>query len=342
MFRPFRVVQKIQESQTITSFYLEPNDGGPLLRYQPGQHVTLRLTLPGRTGALLRSYTLSEAPGHPHYRITVKREGTGLVSGFLHDMVKVGDVVFAAQPQGDFYLPLASRRPVVLLSAGVGITPMLSMVEAIAQEPAPREVWFLHGSRNERGQAMRQYLRNLALAHPKIQVHFHHSQPDAWETAGQEYDAVGRLDVAFLQRQLPSPDADFYLCGPPAFIETLYEGLRTWGIADERLFYEYFGAGKSLRPPTGTALFSATAYTVGLARSGRRLAWTGAEASLLDLLEAHAVYPPSSCRQGTCLTCSTGLVSGEIGYEPEPLAEPFDGDILVCCAQPHSDLILDL
>lgn len=353
MFRPFRVTQKVRESQTISSFYLEPSDGKAIADYQPGQYIILALTLPGQTAPVLRSYTLSAAPGHPYYRITVKREGSatqpGLVSGFLHGRVQVGDTLSVAAPQGDFFLPATSRRAVVLVSGGVGITPMLSMVEAITSEPNPREVWFLHSSINEDVQPMRRYLQNLSLVHPNVRVHIHHSRPAHWETPGQEYNAIGQLDLAFLQKYLPANDANFYLCGPAAFMESLYDGLWTWGVADEYIFYEYFGAGKSLRPSTGANSFSSLptpfrrpTAQIDLARSGRSLYWQDGDVSLLALLEANGVYLPNSCRQGTCMTCSTSLVSGQVRYEPIPMAEPFDGDILVCCAQPESDLVLDL
>ncbi len=348
MFRQLRVIDKVRESQTITSFYLQPDNDQPLASYLPGQYITLRLLLPGKIEPVLRSYTLSSAPHQPFYRITVKREGAvaqpGLVSGFLHDSVQVDDTLWVSAPQGDFFLPTASRRPIVLLSGGVGITPMLSMLAAIASEPNPRQVWFLHGSVNEDVQPMRRYLQNLADIHAHIEAHIHHSQPADWETLGKEYDVLGQLDVAFLQHYLPSHEADFYLCGPAGFMETLYNGLRSWGVADEAIFYEYFGTGKSLRPavlrqPTDSI---ADAFTIMLKQSGRSLPWNSSHKNLLSLLEANAISVPSSCRQGTCTTCSTGLVSGRISYEPEPLAEPFDGDILVCCARPESDLVLDL
>ncbi|GAB3219938.1 2Fe-2S iron-sulfur cluster-binding protein [Spirosoma arcticum] len=348
MLRPFRVTKKVQESQTIRSFYLEPADGQAIDDYQPGQYITLRLTLPGRVEPVLRSYTLSAAPGQSFYRITIKREGSvtepGLVSGFLHDQVEVGDILSVAAPKGNFILSAVSRRPVVLLSGGVGITPMLSMIETIAQEPNPRFVWFLHSSLNEQVQPMGQRLRKLALVHPHIRMHIHHSQPTPWETPGQEYDAIGQLDLAFLRSYLLDHDADFYLCGPAGFMEALYDGLRTWGVPDEHIFYEYFGEGKSLSP-SPRADFSnslATTFRVELARSGQVLRWQNSTDSLLDLLEANAIYLPNNCRQGTCMTCSTGLVSGQVRYKPEPLAEPFEGDILVCCARPESDLVLDL
>lgn len=290
---------------------------------------------------MLRSYTLSNAPAGPQYRITVKREPLGLVSGFLHDSVAIGDLLEVAAPQGTFYLPTESRKPVVLLSGGVGITPMLSMVEAIAQEAAPREVWFIHGSRREDLQPLRRYLRNLSQAHAHVRVHTHHSEPGADERPGDEYDAVGQVDLTFLRTHLPHRDFDFYLCGPASFMETLYDGLRDWGVADDAIHYEYFGAGKTLQTQERIETPAEIFWNIALTRSGRHLNWTGEHPSLLALMEAHQIDMPYSCRVGTCLSCSTECLSGQISYDPVPLAEPFDGDILLCCARPQSDLVLN-
>lgn len=351
MFRPVQVIDKVRESQTIYSFYLKPLDGATLAAYQPGQHILVRLSLPGHTNPVLRSYTLSAAPGQPYYRITIKREygltGPGIASSYLHDQVVSGDTLWISEPQGLFVLPSESRRPVVLVSAGVGITPMLSILEAIAQEPNPRPVWFFHGSRNAQVQPMRKSIRALAREHSNIQVFIHHSQPSEGEIIGDDYDTRGRIDLDFLKCQLPTAGADFYLCGPGSFVKILREGLKSWG--DAQLAYAYFELGQSMELSDqqisnnpARKVPNPVMPRVSLIRSTQSFLWNDVNGSILDLLEGQGIFPPSSCRQGTCLSCCTSLLSGAVRYSPEPLAEPFEGEILICCTQPQTDIELDL
>jgi ferredoxin-NADP reductase len=353
MFNPVQIIDKVQESQTIWSFYLKPTDGRPLTQYQPGQHIVVRLDVPGQAGPILRSYTLSGASGKDYYRITVKREGTlsqpGLASSFLHDDVQPGDTILISEPQGRFVLLKDSRRPVVLLSAGVGITPMVSMLETIAQESGPRNVWFFHGSRNAEHQPMGECLRKLAREHSNIQLFIHHSQPSETEQIGLEYDGIGRIDLDFIKQVLPGYDVDFYLCGPRSFVEILSAGLKSWGVQDSQIAFSYFTAVESnnlsdqnsdlisIEPKQGFAIKKVT-----LTRSAKSFIWDETCGSLLDLLEKHDIFPPSSCREGTCMSCSTSMTSGTVSYEPEPFGEPFEGEILLCCARPETDIELDL
>jgi hypothetical protein len=350
MFTEVQVIRKVVESQTICSFYLQPLTGGSLSTYQPGQYIIVRLQIPGQATPVLRSYTLSAAPGQPYYRITVKREQReGLASTFLHDRVQPGDTVWISEPQGKFVLPADFRRPVVLLSAGVGITPMMSMLEAIAQETNPRQVWFFHGSRNSEVQPMSQEIRTLAREHSHIKVFIHHSQPTDREIIGEDYDTMGRIDLDFLKRHLPNKEADFYLCGPSSFVKILSDGLKSWCVMDSQLAYEYFSPVQSMaisdQETEGISVEVSTNTStnrVSLIRSEQSFVWSETYGSILDLLESQGIFPPSSCRQGTCLSCSTSLLSGSVHYAPEPFAEPFDGDILLCCAQPQTDIELDL
>lgn len=352
MYNPAQVIDKVLEAQNIYSFYLKPSGDKKITDFQPGQHVNVRLSLPGLSGTLTRPYTLSSAPGQSHYRITVKWEGghsrSGLASSFLHDHVHPGDTLWISEPQGTFVLPKTSRRPVVLISAGVGITPMLSMIETIALEHNPRTVWVFHGSKNKEVQPMGQRLKTLAGEHENIRVSIHHSQPSDSDVVGIDYDRIGRIDLDFLKRSLPDLDADFYLCGPSAFIQTLSDGLRFHGVPDSGIAYEYFGAvptnvlSKTIPELTSEKKQELSPIRVSLANSNQTFLWSDSYGSILELLEANEIFPPSSCRLGTCMSCSTGLLSGTVTYEPEPLAEPFDGDILLCCARPQTDLQLDL
>ncbi|OJV21784.1 MAG: hypothetical protein BGO21_24760 [Dyadobacter sp. 50-39] len=353
MFKPVQVIDKVQESQTIWSFYLKPADGDRLAHYLPGQHIIVRLQIPGQAGPVQRSYTLSGVPGQKLYRITVKREGTpdqpGIASSFLHDHVDIGDTIWISEPLGGFALQKDSRRPVVLLSAGVGITPMLGMLEAIAEEPDPRQVWFVHGSRNAGEQPMLAWLRSLARTQAHIRVSIHHSQPSPSEIIGVDYDALGRIDLDFLKQNSSPANSDFYICGPASFVKTLADGLRSLGIADSRLFCTYFsGNDNNVLPNQQTApIFieedlAGAVPTISLTQSGRSFSWADGYGNLLNLLEKHDIYPPSSCREGTCMSCSTRMISGTVIYDPEPFGDPFEGEILLCCARPETDITLDL
>lgn len=352
MFNPVQVVDKVLESQNIYSYYLKPLDEKEIADFQPGQHINVRILLPGEIGFLIRAYTLSSAPGQAFYRITVKRENSyskpGIVSSFLHEHVQPGDTLWISEPQGTFVLPKTSRRPVVLISAGVGITPMLSMVETIAQEDNPRQVWIFHGSKNKEVQPMNERLKTLASEHENIRVFIHHSQPSDSDKAGIDYDNIGRINLDFLKRSLPHLDADFYLCGPSSFIQTLSDGFRACGVPDSRIAYEYFGAvptsvlSKNIVELNSEKRKELSPIRISLANSNQTFLWSDSYGSVLELLEANDIFPPSSCRIGTCMSCSTGLLSGTVTYEPEPLAEPFEGDILLCCARPETDIQLDL
>lgn len=356
MFRPFRVIDKVVESRTITSFYLEPTDGEPLAPFRAGQFVYVEVSPAGQAKPLRRPYTLSSAPHQPYYRITVKRETpispSGGMSAYLHDQVGVGDTLQISAPMGDFIWSAPETKPVVLLSGGVGITPMLSIVEAILAADSQQEIWFLHGSIDADVQPMHGYLRQLSARRANVRVHLHHSEPTADEVLGEHYDTLGRIDLAFLKRQLPHAHFTYYLCGPPAFMDDLRTGLQAWGVADEAIHVEYFSSGPlQEKTPNGglrekangeAGQASNQAYRIELSRTGSRFNWDTTKSSLLEQLEAVGVYPPSSCRTGTCLSCSTDLLSGHIAYDPEPFAEPFEGQILLCCARPESDLVLDL
>jgi ferredoxin-NADP reductase len=352
VFNPVKIIRKVQESQNIYSFYLQPSDEKSNTHFKPGQHINVRISLPGTENTIIRPYTLSSAPGQPYYRITVKREDghsqPGIVSGFLHDHVQQGDTLWISEPQGTFVLPEDSRRPVILISAGVGITPMLSMVETIAAEPDPRKVWIFHSSKNKRLRPMAEMLRTLADNHDHIRVYIHHSMPSDDEIAGDDYDAAGRIDLDFLKKHLPDHNADFYLCGPESFIQNISDGLLSWGVSKQQIAFEYFNRAANDKQLSATENKDwkkepeLNDMRVSLTQSRRSLLWDHSYGSLLDLLEANEIFPPSSCRMGTCMSCSTGLLSGEISYEPEPLAEPFEGDILLCCARPQTDLQLDL
>ena len=245
-WRGLVVEEKVRESSLITSFILRAADGGPLMRHRPGQYLTLRFDAHGQAG-LKRNYSISSAPGADHYRISVKREQSGNGgSRHLHDAIAVGDVLEATPPSGDFFLEEAPQRPVVLLSGGVGLTPMVSMVEAIAAEHPGVEAHYVHGTVSSATHAMDAHVRSLAAAHGGISVATFYSKPEALDAVGATHDADGFVTVEWLRRNTPLHAADVYLCGPKTFLRTFVSGLSAAGVRADRIHYEFFGPADEL------------------------------------------------------------------------------------------------
>ncbi|WP_126425265.1 NO-inducible flavohemoprotein [Brevibacillus marinus] len=252
-FRDFVVVRKVKESDVITSFYLQPTDGDPIALYLPGQYISVKLEIPGETYTHIRQYSLSDRPGKPYYRISVKREDAaankpaGMVSSFLHASVREGDVLPISAPAGDFTLDLASDLPLVLISGGVGFTPLLSMLHTVVEEQPTRAVTYIHAAVNGRVHAMRNEVAELAQNHLQLKTYFCYSSPTEEDKAAANYDKAGHLDLAWLQSILSDKQAQFYICGPIPFMQTVYAALQRWGAADEQIRYEFFGPASTLK-----------------------------------------------------------------------------------------------
>src|SRR5271165_412033 len=349
-FRPLRVSQTRQESSSVRSFVLEPADRTPLSPALPGQFVVLRMRPEPDASPLLRSYSLSDAPSADHYRVSVKHEANGVASSYLHTHVRSGDVLDVSAPRGSFTLR-PGDGPVVLLSAGVGATPVLAMLHALAAESSAREVWWLHGARNREDHPFSQESQSLLQRLQRGRSHIRYSKPGPQDRPGVDYDAPGRLDLAAIEQLGVPRDADFYLCGPSAFLRDLTSGLSTWTGSADRVHAEVFGPGESItpgvaakasRPPHQPPGAAGTGPRVSFARSGIAVAWDPKYQSLLELAEACDVAVRWACRTGVCHTCESGLISGTVSYRPEPLQEPANGNILICCSQPREEVVVDL
>jgi ferredoxin-NADP reductase/MOSC domain-containing protein YiiM len=349
-FRPLRVSRIDQESRTVISLLLVAVDGRPLVAAQPGQFIVLRLRPKPDAPPLLRSYSLSDTPSADHYRVSIKQELNGVASTYVHSHVKVGDVLDVSAPRGVFTLR-AGDRPVVLLSAGVGATPVLAMLHALAAGASPRQVWWLYGARNRDDHPFAQESRGLVEALPHCRSRILYSRPGPDDRLDLEFNAIGRLGIPVLDELGVPRDADFYLCGPSAFLRDLSAGLAAWGVAGERVHMEIFGPGESMTPgisaapvrpahaPAGPAGHGAQ---VSFARSNLTVRWDEKYQSLLELAEACDVPVRWSCRTGVCHNCESGLVSGAVSYRPDPLDPPAAGDLLICCSQPQEDVVIDL
>ena len=354
-WRPFRVARIVDESAVIRSFHLEPADGAGITPHRAGQHLPIRLAIPGEAKPVIRTYTLSTAPSDGAYRISVRRQG--LASAFLHDQIGVGDIIEARAPAGDFTIDAAERRPAVLIGAGVGVTPMLAMLRHVVYEGLRtrrvRPTIFIQAARTRSERGFDAEIAELvARADGKVQLV--RTLDDAeGAVAGVDFDADGRVDIALLRQVLGFDDHDFYLCGPPPFMQSLYDGLRDLNIADSRIHAEAFGPASMRRRVDAVAAPaakpSAAPVPVAFAASAKEAHWAPGSGSLLDLAEARGLSPEFSCRGGSCGTCRTRIIAGAVAYETPPSASVGADEALICCAMPADTasgggdrLILDL
>ena len=348
-FRPMRVSRIDRESISVFSLVLVSADGEPLAAALPGQFVVLRLHMQSRAQPVLRSYSLSDLPGTGQYRVTIKEEENGLASTYLRTRIKPGSSLEVSAPRGSFTLRSGSE-PIVLLSAGVGVTPVLAMLHALAAQKSSHPVWWLYGARNREEHPFRDESRALLKQLKYGHSYIHYSRPGPADQRGVDFDAAGHLAVsAFDQIGVPH-EGQFYLCGPSAFLRELTAGLAAWGVVADHIHTEIFGTLDAITPgmkaethsphvPAGPAGFGPQ---VSFARSGVTLPWDARYGSLLELAEACDVPVRWSCRTGVCHTCETALIAGDVDYDPEPLDPPARGDALICCSRPRGGVVLDL
>ncbi len=348
-FRTLRVSRIDQESLAVFSLTLTSLDGQPLATPLPGQFVVLRLHPDPAAGPLLRSYSLSSAPKADHYRISIKQEEHGAASNYLRNHIRVGDCLEVSAPRGTFTLR-SGEQPAVLLSAGVGVTPVLAMLHTLVATGSTREVWWLYGARNGAEHPFARECDELLRQLPRSCRYIAYSQASASEPSGGDFDARGHLDLDVLTRLGVPPEADFYLCGPVAFLQELTRGLLSLGVAPSRLHSEIFGAEGSSTPgineqrlsPHAPAGPAGEGPRISFARSGLSVDWDSRYQNLLELSEACNVSVRWSCRTGVCHSCEVALIGGSVTYEPEPLDPPAIGNLLICCSRPRGDVVIDL
>lgn len=344
-FRPVVVVASREESADVRSFELAAEDASPLPPARPGQFIVVRIRPNPDAPAVTRNYSLCGPPGASNYRIGVKNEH-GLASAFLHQSIRTGSRLEISAPRGSFMLA-AGTTPIVLISAGVGVTPMLAMLHAAASRP----VWWLHAARDRAHHSFANETDNLLLTLQASHRCVIYSQPALGDSLGQDFDRPGHLSIQLLQELGVPRDADFYLCGPPRFLEDFQQGLSEWGIPWPRVHVEIFGPPPTLTP--GIASVAATVPhppdgpagsgpIVTFLRSNLAVPWDTRFSSLLELAEACAVPVRWACRSGVCHNCESGLIEGELAYAPEPLDAPADGNALICCSTPRTPVELDL
>lgn len=359
-FGSFRVDHKVFEDAalSICSFYLVPENGQPLPPFLPGQFLTFRLDVPTATGEreqIVRCYSLSDAPRPDCYRITIKRvppppgsdAPPGLSSNYFHEHISVGNLLQVRAPSGHFHIDHGDS-PVVLIAGGIGITPMLSMLNWCLTHQPEREVWLFYGVRNSRELAMNSHLENLAKAHANFHLWVCMSNPIDDDVAASDYRHAGRIDISLLRAQLPLKPYHFYLCGPARMLETLVPALEEWGVPDERIHFEAFGPASVKRRSEKAAASvvqnekSSADIQVNFALSGKQLPWQPSANSLLEFAEAHGIPVNSGCRAGGCGSCRTKLQAGEVSYRQPPDYDPEPGACLPCVCTPKTSITLEL
>ena len=349
-FRPLVVEAVEKESADVLSLSMRDDDGQPLHEALPGQYIVLRLRPTGGT-PFFRSYSLSGPISTERYRISVKLEPNGAAGTYLHQRVKAGDIIAVSSPRGSFVLQ-PGEQPVVLLSAGIGATPVLAMLHALATANSTRQVLWLHAARDRQHHPFPDEVRRLMRALPHGRSFVCYSKPGSGDRMGEDFDATGRLSRSVFDEVGVPREADVYLCGPDRFMADMKEALAAFGVALRRIFAEIFSGGESRNPgivgaavraphlPEGDA---GSGPLVSFARSGIAVHWNASRyQSILELAEACDVPVRWACRTGVCHNCESGLVSGAITYDPEPLDRPADGNLLICCSRPSGDVVVDL
>jgi hypothetical protein len=361
-WREFRVQARAYEdaAQSQCSFYLEPVDGAPLPNFKPGQFLTFSLDVldessdtPGGTRAVTRCYSLSDRPDQGRYRVTIKRVPSpadcpglppGISSNHFHDRVQAGAVLKAKAPSGHFYIDPDATVPAVLVAGGIGITPMMSMLRWCLTEQPGRRVHLVYGLRNGAEHAFKALLQEMAASHPNFVLTVAYSRPGPDDLLGTDYQHAGHVDVDLLKCTLPHGRHQFYVCGPPAMMQTLVPALAEWGVPREDLHFEAFGPASVKLPGAHTdaeAEASSAPVEVRFNRSGRTLVWEGRDANLLEFAERHGVAVESGCRSGGCGSCETRLSSGIVQYASPPDHDIAQGRCLLCVGRPSSALVLE-
>jgi ferredoxin-NADP reductase len=356
--RKFYIERKVEEAKDVCSFYLKPHDGKSLAPFLPGQYLTFQLRIPGQPKSVVRCYSLSDSPTeHDYYRVTIKRldpppkapdAPPGLSSNFFHRQLNEGDILDVKAPGGHFYLDQTSDKPVVLIGGGVGLTPVLSMLNTIVGSGSRRETWFFYGVTNRNDHAMYEHLNAIRKAHNNVRIVVCYSRPSEDCVEGRDYDHAGFVGIDLFKKLLPSNNYEFYICGPPPMMDAITNGLSEWGVPDDTVHFEAFGPASVKRNKPSEQVQDAVAAAAGaegieivFARSGKTLHWKPAGGSILEFAEENGLNLDFGCRAGNCGTCVTAIKEGDVSYLSEPGAAPEAGSCLTCIAVPKSRLVLD-
>jgi ferredoxin-NADP reductase/MOSC domain-containing protein YiiM len=345
-FRPFVIRSSRMESNGVRSFELEPANKGPLPEFIPGQHIAIRIPAAPNVIPLLRMYSLCGPPGTTTYRIAVKREIDGRGSIYLHEQINNGDILEVSAPRGTFTLS-SGKTPLVLLSAGVGITPLLGILYAVGLNSVSREVWWIHSTQNGAHYSFANEVKKIGTDLANFHMVRIYSRPSENEQQGMDYDIQGRLNLELLKKLKIPLQSEWYLCGPEGYLSDTRAALRSLGIPEGNIRYEDFGNHSVNAPNSTTAPHlpfdnAGTGPLVTFAKSKISFPWNSHFRNLLEAAEACDVPVLWSCRTGVCHRCESGIIDGKVAYSPDPLDPPAEGNVLICCAAPVAPLELDL
>jgi ferredoxin-NADP reductase/MOSC domain-containing protein YiiM/ferredoxin len=352
-FHPLRVAAIHRESLNVLSFVLESEDRNPLPPPLAGQFLAFKLRTDGNSTPILRSYSMSGPQNIGSYRVSVKR-GEGAGSQYLHDRIHIGDLLQVSAPRGDFTMAPHDKpdKPIVLLSAGIGATPVLAMLHSLVEARAnSSSIWWCYGARSGKEHPFAAEVQSLLKDLPQGHSIVVYSQPEDTDQEDRDYDAKGHLSLSLLTERNVPKIADFYLCGPTGFLKELTAGLKSWGVPDSSIHSETFGTGPAITPGIAPAALLTphappkpigTGPQISFTRSGLTVPWDSRFASLLEFAEACDVSVRWSCRVGVCHTCESGIIGGSVLYSPDPLDRPAEGTVLICCSTPQSEIALDL
>ena len=353
-FRKFRVRRKQMEGGDICSFYLVAHDERPICGFQPGQHITFQLKPESSDKSVIRCYTLSDnITQTDYYRVSIKRVPPphnkpdvppGLSSNYFHDHISEGDILDIKAPSGKFFLDTKSGSPVVLIGGGIGLTPILSMVNEIAATGSSRETWVFYGVRNRDEHIMKEHLEQLASQHPNIHLNICYSEPrEGMDRLVADFQHAERVSVDLFKRLLPSNNYDFLMCGPPQMMETLVDDLEAWGVPESNIHLEAFGPAslKKCQLPAPTETAGAKAINISFSKSGETLPWKPDSGNILGFAESNGIRMESGCRAGSCGSCLCAVKSGRVRYIEEPGNPLVSGSCYTCIAVPDGDLELE-
>ena len=352
-YRDFVVTKVVRECADTTSLYLEAADGKPIATFRPGQHITLRFPVKGKLRPLVRCYSLSDSPGKPWYRITVKHHfeanenpqvdpRPGLISTIINTQTQVGDRIAVKSPSGHFCLDEDSEEIAVLIAGGVGITPMISMLERIVESGSQRPVVIVHGVGNRGEQAFADHLRARANQAATIHCVNCYSRPTSQDIMGTHYQHRGYVSVDLLKSVLPNNECQFYICGNPEFNKSISQGLLDWGVAESRIAFEQFGPASIGKTATSKTIVYDELVPISFTESGETILWSPQYESILELAEAHDVPIESGCRSGSCGTCEAAILSGKVRHQGDHEVACGPGRCLPCIAIPDGALELEV
>lgn len=352
-FRQFRVHRLVKETELCTSVYLRPIDNKAICDFLPGQHLTLKFSVPGQQKPVVRCYSLSQGPSQSEYRISVKavppprsnpEAPAGLVSNFVNQQLVQGDLVEIKAPSGHFHLDVQADSPVVLLAGGIGITPLLSMIDYVIARKPTRQVVLFYGSRNGADHTFKSYLAQVQEQFKNIYIVNVYSDPKSEDVQGADFHIQGFISMDLIQQVLPNQSYHFYMCGPPPFMDSVYNGLVDWGIPESRIHFEAFGPasiGKSRKQSSSEETATSVGTAVKFVSSNVDVVFDEGSENLLDCAEANGVNVDSGCRSGNCGTCQVAIKSGKVCYPDGQDVDCDPGHCLICVAKPDGPVELE-